>query len=84
MELNNKNKRYFLKYILTLFTVFVLGMQSVPSQIAYDHITNKAVSVGSYGRIGVDWSIDDGRTIGRRLNLNNMVVLVDVWKNKII
>jgi maltoporin len=72
MELNNKNKRYFLKYILTLFTVFVLGMQSVPSQIAYDHITNKAVSVGSYGRIGVDWSIDDGRTIGRRLNLKNM------------
>lgn len=42
------------------------------AQIAYDHITNKAVSVGSYGRVGVDWSFDSGRTIGRRLNLNNM------------
>ncbi len=42
------------------------------AQIAYDHITNKAISFGTYGRVGVDWTFDDGRTIGRRLNLNNM------------
>ena len=41
-------------------------------QISYDPVTNKAVSVGSYGRVGADWSFDQGRTIGRRLNLNNM------------
>lgn len=42
------------------------------SQIAYDKISNKKISIGSYGRVGVDWSFEDARTIGRRLNLNNM------------
>lgn len=58
--------------LFTFFLVFVAATFSANSQIAYDHITNKAVSVGSYGRVGVDWSFDHGRTIGRRLNLNNM------------
>ncbi len=28
--------------------------------------------MGSYGRVGVDWSFENGGSIGRRLNLNNM------------
>lgn len=44
----------------------------VNSQIAYDQVSNKTVSIGSYGRVGADWSFENGRTIGRRLNLNNM------------
>ncbi|WP_152285469.1 carbohydrate porin [Flavicella marina] len=51
---------------------FLLFSLIASSQIAYDHITNKNIAIGSYGRVGVDWSFDDGRTIGRRLNLNNM------------
>jgi maltoporin len=57
-------------YFFFLLSIFCYT--SLSSQISYDHITNKAVSVGSYGRVGVDWSFDEGRTIGRRLNLNNM------------
>ena len=66
-----KSKKLNFK-LFTFFLVFVAANFSANSQIAYDHITNKAVSVGSYGRVGVDWSFDHGRTIGRRLNLNNM------------
>ena len=54
----------------SLFAVFCWTTSS--GQIAYDHISNKDVSVGSYGRVGVDWAFDEGKTIGRRLNLNNM------------
>lgn len=42
------------------------------SQIVYDSVSNKKVSIGSYGRIGVDWSYVNGGSIGRRLNLNHM------------
>jgi len=42
------------------------------AQIAYDQVSNKNISLGTYGRVGVDWSFEDGKTIGRRLNLNNM------------
>lgn len=65
----------FPKSLLNLLAFIFIGLcfsLSSQAQIAYDHITNKAVSVGSYGRVGVDWSFDGGRTIGRRLNLNNM------------
>lgn len=65
---NNYRPNYL---ILFLFINFYY-VNSSYSQIAYDHITNKNISFGSYGRVGVDWSFDDGRTIGRRLNLNNM------------
>jgi len=38
----------------------------------YQNVTNKMISFGSYGRVGVDWSYENGGSIGRRLNLNNM------------
>tara|TARA_B100000809_G_scaffold35204_1_gene30951 strand:- start:11878 stop:13350 length:1473 start_codon:yes stop_codon:yes gene_type:complete len=71
MKSKNTIIRLFSNFFLfIIFSIFTATTST--SQIAYDHITNKAVSVGSYGRVGVDWSFDDGRTIGRRLNLNNM------------
>ncbi|GAB1307796.1 hypothetical protein KH5_04790 [Urechidicola sp. KH5] len=42
------------------------------AQISYQNVSNKNVSLGSYGRVGVDWSFENGGSIGRRLNLNNM------------
>ena len=41
-------------------------------QIMYQNVSNENVSLGSYGRVGVDWSFENGGSIGRRLNLNNM------------
>ena len=38
----------------------------------YQNVTNKKLSLGSYGRVGVDWSFAHGGSVGRRLNLNNM------------
>ncbi|WP_136481485.1 carbohydrate porin [Cognatitamlana onchidii] len=55
-----------------IIVLILCSFSKIQGQIAYDHISNKKVSVGSYGRVGVDWSFDNGRTIGRRLNLNNM------------
>lgn len=57
------------------FSVLIIYLFSIfpsQSQINYTPITNKKVSIGSYGRIGVDWSFVNGGSIGRRLNLNNM------------
>jgi maltoporin len=62
-----KRKTFPLLFIAMLFfpcTIF--------AQIAYQPITNKNISIGSYGRAGVDWSFVSGGSIGRRLNLNNM------------
>ncbi len=42
------------------------------AQIMYQNVSNKNISLGSYGRVGVDWSFENGGSIGRRLNLNNM------------
>lgn len=42
------------------------------AQIDYKYIDNKNLSLGSYGRIGVDWSFENNGSVGRRLNLNNM------------
>lgn len=42
------------------------------AQIAYQPVSNKNFSLGTYGRIGTDWSFVNGGSIGRRLNLNNM------------
>lgn len=52
--------------------VFSFILSSVRGQITYQNVTNKKVSIGSYGRVGVDWSFVNGGSIGRRLNLNNM------------
>lgn len=53
-----------------LFLFFITS--NLNAQIAYDQVSNKNISFGSYGRVGVDWSFADDKTIGRRLNLNNM------------
>ena len=64
-------KEQLFKFLLGfLFVCFVITNGN--AQIAYDQVSNKDISFGSYGRVGVDWSFSDGRTIGRRLNLNNM------------
>jgi maltoporin len=64
---------------LTIFKKIIFGIAFVlflpfnlNSQVAYQPITNKNISIGSYGRVGVDWSFVNGGSIGRRLNLNNM------------
>ena len=57
---------------LALLSFFILVSFSSFTQIAYQPINNKNFSIGSYGRVGVDWSFVNGGSIGRRLNLNNM------------
>jgi maltoporin len=42
------------------------------AQIAYEFPGAKSIGVGSYGRVGVDWSFENNGSMGRRLNLNNM------------
>ena len=63
MKINNT-------YLILVLLSF-LGLQA-NAQIQYQNVTNKKVSLGSYGRVGVDWSFENGGSIGRRLNLNNM------------
>ena len=60
------------KSVFTILFLCVLVVPQTFSQISYTPITNKKVSIGSYGRVGVDWSFVNGGSIGRRLNLNNM------------
>lgn len=55
-----------------LFGLLVLISSRLEAQISYQNVSNKNVSLGSYGRVGVDWSFENGGSIGRRLNLNNM------------
>lgn len=57
---------FILPIILTVFVFPTHG------QIMYQNVSNKNVALGSYGRVGVDWSFENGGSIGRRLNLNNM------------
>ena len=56
--------------------LFLLAFQLLNShsqaQIAYQHATYKNFYIGTYGRIGADWSFVNEGSIGRRLNLNNM------------
>jgi len=54
-----------------LLILFLMPL-TTSAQIAYQPITNKNISLGSYGRVGVDWSFVNEGSIGRRLNLNNM------------
>jgi len=58
-----------LKFIVLLFAMI---QNQAEAQIMYQNVTNKSISMGSYGRVGVDWSFENGGSIGRRLNLNNM------------
>jgi len=61
------------KYFLLLLILLVFFIPSdVHAQIMYQNVSNKDISLGSYGRVGVDWSFENGGSIGRRLNLNNM------------
>lgn len=60
-----------MKYILPALACLLLST-ALPGQIAYEFPGSKNVSVGSYGRIGIDWSFENNGSIGRRLNLNNM------------
>lgn len=66
---NLEDRKYCLYLIIVLI---VLGNFKINAQISYQNVTNKNVSIGSYGRAGVDWSFENGGSIGRRLNLNNM------------
>ncbi|UXX80121.1 carbohydrate porin [Reichenbachiella carrageenanivorans] len=60
--------RIQIKYLLILLLLSV----EANAQIAYQNVSNRNVALGSYGRVGVDWSLENNGTIGRRLNLNNM------------
>jgi len=60
-----------IKILLSLF-LLLFNSSLFQAQISYQNVTNKNVSIGSYGRVGVDWSYENGGSIGRRLNLNNM------------
>jgi maltoporin len=61
-------KRNFIKLVILSLLASITSV----AQIAYQPISNKNFSLGSYGRVGVDWSFVNGGSIGRRLNLNNM------------
>ncbi len=65
---------YRLSQIIGILVIlFSLVVFESNAQIQYQNVSNKQLSLGSYGRVGVDWSFDDGASsIGRRLNLNNM------------
>jgi len=65
MQLTTKTSYAFL---------FALLIYSLPvsAQVNYQPPNENGFSIGSYGRVGVDWSFENGGSIGRRLNLNNM------------
>jgi maltoporin len=59
--------RFAIIPILILFSsILAVG------QVNYQPEGDNGFSIGSYGRVGVDWSFENGGSIGRRLNLNNM------------
>jgi len=64
------HKLLFRAFVFNLLIIACLPFAK--AQIAYQNVSNKNVSLGSYGRVGVDWSFENGGSIGRRLNLNNM------------
>lgn len=57
--------------LLTLFLALLLASVG-EAQMMYYGTKQQGLSIGTYGRIGVDWSFDYSGSIGRRLNLNNM------------
>lgn len=58
--------------VLTFISLLLIFSHLSLSQIMYQEVTNKKLGIGAYGRVGVDWNFEDGGSIGRRLNLNNM------------
>lgn len=61
---------YGFGFAITIF--LFLNLSNLQAQIMYQNVSNKNIAIGSYGRAGVDWSFENGGSIGRRLNLNNM------------
>ncbi len=60
------------KRVYLMTGILVILSSAIMAQINYQNISNKNFSLGSYGRVGVDWSFSKGGSIGRRLNLNNL------------
>jgi maltoporin len=58
--------------IFLLLTLLLVSVVFAAGQIRYQPPDKDGFSIGSYGRVGVDWSFENGGSIGRRLNLNNM------------
>jgi maltoporin len=73
LNMSNYTKSSLIK-ILVFFAAYILLLDGSElwAQIQYQIPSNKNVSIGSYGRAGVDWSFENGGSVGRRLNLNNM------------
>lgn len=61
----------FFAFCLSMLIFQMLGT-FCQAQIAYQRATYKNFYIGTYGRVGVDWSFVNEGSIGRRLNLNNM------------
>ena len=57
---------------LIICTIFIFISECLYSQIEYQVSESDNLAIGSYGRIGIDWSFENNGSIGRRLNLNNM------------
>ncbi|WP_167609290.1 carbohydrate porin [Maribellus sediminis] len=58
--------------VLFLIAILYLSLTQSQAQVTYQPKNSDGFSIGSYGRVGVDWSFENGGSIGRRLNLNNM------------
>ena len=65
-ELNHNEMNKICLFVLLLWAF------NAEAQIMYQNVSNKNFSLGSYGRVGADWSFENGASVGRRLNLNNM------------
>ena len=70
--MKNSKRNLLSKTLQLIFTFLIVFQLCATSQISYTHVSNKNLSLGSYGRVGADWSFVNGGSIGRRLNLNNM------------
>ncbi|MGJ5641036.1 carbohydrate porin [Formosa sp. S-31] len=58
--------------IVILFCICFSCSLPVQAQINYEYSNNKSFNLGSYGRVGVGWTFDNGEAVGRSLNLLNM------------
>jgi hypothetical protein len=48
-----------------IFIFFLLNSITVIAQIMYQNVSNKMISFGSYGRVGVDWSYENVESISQ-------------------
>lgn len=58
--------------MMPMVLMLAVATDFIQAQIMYQEVTHKNLSIGVYGRVGVDRNIENGGSIGRRLNLNNM------------